>query len=223
MTRRLWWRVEEIGPLAEHAAVTPRQRKTRQQYRAAWLDVPALIWSRGRDGDGVLSLNAVHLDGRCTLLDLLRLARQHDVPWLGVNADRASKDSNERSLLSHSRMDLLPPDGSWVSATVTSGTVGGGYYSALVADAYTALLCRFLRDEVECMADHLHGLSIGDMPNEHPVLHPGASLVQWEEDTGEDSSRWIEEDQVPADVDDHYTIGAYQWRWTPATIIEAQP
>ncbi|MFV2019422.1 hypothetical protein [Micromonospora sp. LOL_023] len=109
MTRRLWWRVEEILPLAEHAAATPRQRKT--------------------------------------------------------------------------------------------------------------------RDEVERMADHLHGLSIGDMPGEHPVLRLGAGFVsvQWEADTGEDSSRWIEEDRVPADADDHYAVGAYQWRWTPATMVEEQP
>lgn len=271
MTRRLWWRVEEILPLAEHAAATPRQRKTRQQYRAGWPDVPALIWSRKpdgdwlasngvpiwydvdgtayrvraetwtytatgatgnphpNDGDGFLPLHAEHLDGRRTLLDLLRFARQHNVPWLGVNADRTSEDSNDRYLLSHSREDILPPDASWVPATVTSDTVGGDHYTALVADGYSAvdggLLCRFPRDEVERMADHLHGLSVGDMPGEHPVLRLGAGFVsvQWEADTGEDSSRWIEEDRVPADADDHYAIGAYQWRWTPATMVEEQP
>ncbi|MFI6163073.1 hypothetical protein ACIA59_24365 [Micromonospora haikouensis] len=43
-----------------------------------------------------------------------------------------------------------------------------------------------------------------------------------QEDTGEDSTRWIEEDRVPADADDHYAIGAYQWRWTPAVNVVAQ-
>lgn len=269
MTHRLWWRVEEILPLAEHAAATPQQRKTRQQERAGWRDVPALIWSRepdgdwltsngvpiwygvggteyrvraetwphtatgatgnprpNDDGDGFLPLHAVHLDGRRALLDLLRFAREHEVPWLGVNADRNSETGKDRYLLSLGREDVLPPDASWVTATVTSDTVGGGYYSALVADGYTALdggpLCRFPHDEVGRMAGHLNDLSIGDGPSEHPILFlaHGFVIVYREEDTGEDSRRWIEEDRVPADADDHYAIGAYQWRWTRATTVK---
>ncbi|WP_406106292.1 hypothetical protein [Micromonospora globbae] len=271
MTRRLWWRVEEILPLAEHAAATPQHRKTRQQIGAGWQDVPALIWSRDTggdwlssngipawydvdgaehrvraetwthtatgapgnpgptdDGDGFLPLCAVHLDGRRDLLDLLRFARDHEVRWLGVNPDRTSDDRNDRYVLSPSRGDVLPPHAIWVPATVTSDTVGGGYYRALVADGHTALggglLCRFPRDEVYRMADHLHALSIGDMPGEHPVLLVARDYVsvRWEQDTGEDSSRWIEEDRVPADADDHYAIGAHQWHWTNAVTSEDQ-
>lgn len=180
------------------------------------------------DGDGFLPLCAVHLDGRRDLLDLLRFARDHEVRWLGVNPDRTSDDRNDRYVLSPSRGDVLPPHAIWVPATVTSDTVGGGYYRALVADGHTALggglLCRFPRDEVYRMADHLHALSIGDMPGEHPVLLVARDYVsvRWEQDTGEDSSRWIEEDRVPADADDHYAIGAHQWHWTNAVTSEDQ-
>ncbi|MEV5691986.1 hypothetical protein [Micromonospora globbae] len=257
--------MEDVLPLAEHAAATPRHRKTRQQIRAGWPDAPALIWSRDTggdwlssngmpcwcdadgaehrtrsetwthtatgvtgnpgstdDGDGFLPLRAEHLDGRRDLLDLLRFARDRQLRWLGVNPNRASDDSNDRYVLSHSRGDILPPHAIWVPATVTSDTVGGGHYRALVADGHTTLdgglLCRFPRDEVERMADHLDALSLGDMPAEHPVLRVVGDYVsvRWEEDTGEDSSRWIEEDRVPADADDHFAIGAYQWQWAAA-------
>ncbi|MFY1673966.1 hypothetical protein ACN27G_29105 [Plantactinospora sp. WMMB334] len=272
MTHRLWWRVEEILPLAEHAAGMPRQRKTRQQDDARWPDVPALVWSRDAagdwlssngvpiwydrdgteyrvraetwthtatgatgnprpndDGDGFLPLHAVHLDGRRHLLDLLRFARDNEVPWLGVHPDRASNEDNTRYVISQSRGDVLPADATWVPATVTCDTVGGGYYSALVADGYTALdgglLCRFPRAEAERMAGHLHELSIEDIPAELPVpsvLGPYVVVLR-QEDTGEDSTRWIEEDRIPVDADDHFAIGAYQWRWTPAPLLEGQP
>src|SRR5688500_13193802 len=58
MTRRLWWRVDQILPLAEHAAATIEHHRTRQQYGAGLPDQAALIWSHDTDGDW-LSSNGV--------------------------------------------------------------------------------------------------------------------------------------------------------------------
>ncbi|MEU8332175.1 hypothetical protein AB0J14_35200 [Micromonospora arborensis] len=177
---------------------------------------------RPHEGDGFMPLHTTHFDGRRTLLDLLRFARQHDVPWLGVNADRTSELHNDRYVLSRSRHDHLPPDASWTLATVTCATVGGGTYWALVADGYTTLsggpLCRFPQYEVERMARDLRKLATGDVPGQHPVLQLAFCQVsvQWEDDLGEGSS-WIEQDLCRIDADDHYAIGAYQWHWTNAT------
>lgn len=264
MTRRLWWRTDKILPLAEHAAATPHHHQTRQQNRAGWPAVPALIWSHdadgdwlssngdptwysadgteyrvraetwthtatgttgnphpGDDGDGFLPLRLQHSDGRRTLLELLRFARAHGLQWFGVNPVRTSQEGTDRYVISHSRGDVLPANALWVPALVTCHNAGGGYYRALVADGYTALrgglLCRFPRHEVERMSRHLHSLSIGDMPGEHPVLHTARDFVsvQYEETASDEGSLWIEDDRVPADADDHYAIGAYRWKWSP--------
>ncbi|MEV0003484.1 hypothetical protein AB0H28_14515 [Micromonospora sp. NPDC050980] len=177
---------------------------------------------RPYQGDGLMSLHATHLDGRRTLLDLLRFARQHDVPWLGVNADRTSELHNDRYLLSRSRHGHLPRGASWTPVTVTCATVGGGTYRALVADGYTTSsggpLCRFPRHEVERMAHDLHELATGDVPGQHPVLRLAFRQVsvQWEDHTDE-GSRWLEQDLCRIDADGHYAIGAYQWPWVNAT------
>ncbi|NED50987.1 hypothetical protein G3I24_08710 [Micromonospora aurantiaca] len=58
MSGRLWFRVDDVLPLAEHAASTGAHRRTRQQYRASVPDQAALIWSHDIDGDW-LSSNGV--------------------------------------------------------------------------------------------------------------------------------------------------------------------
>jgi hypothetical protein len=58
MSGRLWFRVDEVLPLAEHAAATRAYLRTRQQYRAGVPDQAALIWSHDADGDW-LSSNGV--------------------------------------------------------------------------------------------------------------------------------------------------------------------
>ncbi|GAB3147151.1 hypothetical protein GCM10027290_29980 [Micromonospora sonneratiae] len=272
MTRRLWWRVEEILPLAEHAAATPQHRKTRQQYRAGWPDVPALIWSREPDGawlssngvpiwydrdgtehraraetwthtatgatgnptpsdgeHGFLPLRATYLDGHRTLLDLLRFARDHTVHWFGLCPDPASDETNDHYLLSVSRGDVIAPMSTWKTANVTSETVGGGTYRAMVANGHTTLdggvLCRFPRGAVRRMADNLKRLQAGDMPGEHPMLRfdDDVVVVEWEQDRR--AGTWIirEMDRVSPDANGCYAIGAYQWRWTNATLAEEQP
>ncbi|MBQ1052726.1 hypothetical protein KBX50_30260 [Micromonospora sp. C51] len=60
MTRRLWWRVDQILPLAEHAATTIAHHRTRQQYAAGMPDQAALIWSHDADGDWLTSNGLPH-------------------------------------------------------------------------------------------------------------------------------------------------------------------
>ncbi|MEV8504515.1 hypothetical protein AB0368_06740 [Actinoplanes sp. NPDC051475] len=42
---RLWWRLEDVLPLAEHAMVCPTQARTGVRQRAHALEAPALTWS----------------------------------------------------------------------------------------------------------------------------------------------------------------------------------
>ncbi|MFG2064046.1 hypothetical protein ACGFIK_21800 [Micromonospora sp. NPDC048871] len=55
MSHRLWFRVDDVLPLAEHAAATAAHSTTRQQYRAGLPDQAALIWYRDADGDWLTS------------------------------------------------------------------------------------------------------------------------------------------------------------------------
>ncbi|MGI5213328.1 hypothetical protein [Plantactinospora sp. CA-290183] len=56
MTRRLWWRVTDVLPLAEHAVATRRHRTYDLQRNVDWWgDAPALIWVSRPDGDLLFS------------------------------------------------------------------------------------------------------------------------------------------------------------------------
>jgi len=261
MTHRLWWRVTDILPLAEHAAATGRHIQTGTPRHAGWTDCPALIWTSDPDGDwlcsngipvwysadgalhriraetwshpatgttgnpaqadeldGVLPLLAEHLDGRRTLLDLLRFARQQQVHWLGLHHDPASDETNTRYQISLTRGDVAPPDATWTRTRVTSPTVGGGSYQALVADGYTAsggVLPRFPRDAVQRMAEDLYHLNRGDILGEYPQVRLAGNLaiIERELDADQYRVRVVEEDRVHADADDCYAIGTHQWNW----------
>ncbi|MBQ1050832.1 hypothetical protein KBX50_20455 [Micromonospora sp. C51] len=266
MSHRLWFRIDDVLPLAEHAAATRAHRPTRQQYRAGLPEQAALIWSHDTDGDwlssngvphwydadgahhrahaetwthtatgatgnpvpaddghGFLPLRTGHRDGRRDLLDLLRYARQQELPWLGLHPDPARDDTNDRYRISRSRGDITPPLATWTPATVTCDVVGGGTFRAMVATGYTTLsrtgvLCRFPRYAVRRMAAHLDALHPGDMPGEHPRLRFDGDevTVEWEHDHGL-GSRWIEHDRVAPDANGCYAVGAYQWPWTLTT------
>ncbi|MDG4795044.1 DUF4406 domain-containing protein [Micromonospora sp. WMMD1082] len=261
MTRRLWWWVADIHPLAEHAAAAPQNfTPGLTDHNGRW-DLPALVWSRDRDGDWlssnglptwyhadgavhraraagwihtatgatgnpppphdgdhILPLHTVHPDGRRGLLDLLRFAREHKVPWLGVHPD-AARDDPHRYVLSPTQGDVLPPDATWVPVTVTCGTVGGGSYPALAAHGYTTRdgtpLCRFPREAVTRMARDLEALRYDYPPGEHPLLGvlDDCVIVYREQEDDDENRRWVEEDRVPVDADGHFPVGAHQWRW----------
>jgi hypothetical protein len=263
MSHRLWFRIDDILPLAEHAAATIAHRKTRQQYQAGLPDQAALIWSQDTDGDwlssngvprwcdadgadhrvlaetwahtatgatgnpvpaddghGFLPLHTAHLDGRRSLLDLLRFACQQGMHWFGLHPDLASDDTNDRYRISRSRGDITPPLSTWTPTTVTCDIAGGGAYRAMAATGYTTcdgtgVLCRFPLFAVQRMAAHLDGLYPGDMPGEHPRLRFDSNevVIEWETDNGLDS-RWIEHDRIMPDANRCYAIGAYQWPWT---------
>jgi hypothetical protein len=58
MTTRLWFRLDEVLPLATHATACPSQRITATQVRAGARLRPALIWTT-TDNDDTLSSNGV--------------------------------------------------------------------------------------------------------------------------------------------------------------------
>jgi len=58
MSARVWFRTEEVLPLAEHAIACPSQRITTAQVRASFPLRPALIWTATADEDA-LSSNGV--------------------------------------------------------------------------------------------------------------------------------------------------------------------
>ena len=58
MSARVWFRTEEVLPLAEHAMACPSQRITTAQVRASFPLRPALIWTATADEDA-LSSNGV--------------------------------------------------------------------------------------------------------------------------------------------------------------------
>jgi hypothetical protein len=172
-------------------------------------------------GHGVLPLLAEHLDGRRTLLDLLRFADAHELNWLGVDPEPDSEQDYTRYLVRRRRGDLLPPHASWRPATVTSPTLAGGGYRALVADGYTArggLLARFPADQVAQMARELDQVHADDDHGEVPWVQPlGDTVLILSRATDADGQTcWLEQDLVHADSDDHYAIGMYQWTWLPA-------
>lgn len=262
MTHRLWWRVTDVLPLAEHAASTPEYQPPGPGRRGDLAQSTALHWTRDADrdwlsssgvptwyaadgtrhrvraetwtdtatgatgnpapndpADHVLPLQVEHLDGRRTLLDLLRFASTHDVHWLGVDPDRASDTGNTRYVIAQQRGDLLPPAAIWIPATVTSPDVGGGRYQALIADGYTALsgvLARFHRDDLRRLADDLYRLNEGDVTGDVPDLlcYDNSAIMQCRVQDDNDMVCRIEHDRVHADPTGYYAIGAYQWRWT---------
>jgi len=58
MSARVWFRTEDVLPLAEHAMACPSQRITTAQVRASFPQEPALIWTATADEDA-LSSNGV--------------------------------------------------------------------------------------------------------------------------------------------------------------------
>ncbi|GIM90125.1 hypothetical protein [Paractinoplanes toevensis] len=52
---RLWFHLDDVLPLAAHAASTPRQALTREQLTAHAPSLPALIWARTGDADTLAS------------------------------------------------------------------------------------------------------------------------------------------------------------------------
>jgi hypothetical protein len=264
MTHRLWWRVDEVLPLAEHAAATPRHITTPQQTHARFSETAALIWTRDTDGDwlssngdpewydatgrthrvragtwihtatgstgnlaqkhdgqALLPVHLEHLSGLRTLVELLRFARANEVHWLGVDPEPGMDDVNGRYVISHTRSGLIPPDAVWIPATVTSAAVGGGAFSALVAEGYTSsvggVVARFSHDEMWQIARHLIDVHDDLDVSRFPKLRSAGDFVlvereRWNEG-GVPITR-VEEDRVRRDPDGYYALGAHQWKWS---------
>jgi hypothetical protein len=142
------------------------------------------------------------------------------VNWFGLDPDRATDATNTRYLITDRRGDLLPPDVTWVAATVTCTAVDGRAYPAQIADGYTALdgvLARFPDDgALQALIDDQHEAALDDDTGDVADLRRnGHALMvgrqEYDDDTG---SRWIENDLCYPDADGCYLVGAYQWRWT---------
>lgn len=171
--------------------------------------------------DGFLPLLTEHPDGRRTLLDLLHFARRTEATWFGLDPDPAAHDTNTRYLLADHRSDVLPPDATWLPATVTCAAVDGRCYPALIADGYTArdrgVLARFPSDALPPLIEQQHDAFLAD--DTGTVAHlrriGNVLIVERQVHDGTDL-RWIEDDRCYADADGCFLIGGYQWRWVRA-------
>lgn len=256
-TPRLWWRVADVLPIAEHAASV-------SGYRSGSPHQPTLLWisdvcgddlesngtpvwydgegqvhharaetwmhdatgttgnpAQANEPDGYLPLLAKHRDGRRSLLDLLRFARSHEVNWLAVHPDPVTDDTNTRYQICASRRDTAPPAARWKRGNVTSRTIGGGSYPALIASGYTVLrgvIARFPYEAVQQMANDLAYLNMGEPSGAFPQIQltGGKAIVRTRHPGDDESVQLREQDQVVPDADGHYAVGAYQWTWTPA-------
>lgn len=190
--------------------------------------------AQANPADGFLPLLDEHDDGRRPLLDLLRFARRTEANWFGLDPDPAAHDANTRYLLADRRGDLLPPEVTWVPATVTSTTVDGRAYQAQIADGYTALdggvLVRFPPDALQALIDDQHEAFLDDdtctvahlrrdvdlLVIEHLVHDDSDTRLRWVDRCPDHDTelRWVEDDRCYPDADGCYLVGAYQWRWT---------
>jgi hypothetical protein len=141
------------------------------------------------------------------------------VNWLAVHPDPATNEDNTRFQIHATRGEAAPPEATWKRAMVTSPTIGGGTYPALIADGYTALngvVARFTREAVQQMGSDLAYLNLGDPIGEYPQIDLFTNaIIHMEAFDHDDTILRREHDQVKPDADGYYAIGAYQWSWSP--------
>lgn len=169
------------------------------------------------DGDRYLPLLEPPPAGGRELFGLLRHGVRAGCHWLLLDLDPAG----ERLQVLDHRGDIAPADAGWVTAAVSSPSIGPGVYPAVIADGYTdrrgGVLARFDRATVEQLsADLSEGSPIhqASMPGEHPVLrlNGDVAVVGWEQDINA-QTRLIEVDRTYPDASGRYAVGAYQWAW----------
>lgn len=173
-------------------------------------------------GHTELPLLADYVDGRRTLPDLLRFADAHEVNWLAMHPDPAADATSPgRCRIHRSRGDLYPPHASWLPATVTSPTVVGHRYQALVADGYTTrggVLARFPAHEAARIAADLGRPDPTDDDGPWVQLFRDTLLILSGATDAHGDPCWIEQDQVAIDADGCYPLGAHHWQWTLAPV-----
>lgn len=277
MSTRLWFRLDDVLPLAEHAIACPTHRITGAHARADTTLGPALIWT-GTAVLDVLTSNGVSLwygergtthaaaahtwrhlatgrygtaysegydtaylplhagTGHRPLISMLRGARHSGRHWitLDIHPGDAHLITPGRVRVVEHRDQLIPTGADWAPATVTSSTVAGAGYPAVVADGYTSdagwELPRFDRAAVEQMAAGLDAVHANPdrrsdpIPGEYPHLrlHDDVLTVTEEHDTGA-SSTYREVDRIPPDPDGRYPVGAYLWDWHLADPHDTRP
>ncbi|QGN49786.1 hypothetical protein GKC29_25140 [Micromonospora sp. WMMC415] len=267
MSYRLWFRLDDVLPLAEHAMACPAHRITGAQARGLAPLAPGLIWT-GTSRRDVLVSNGlpgwysksgdVHAAEAGTwrhittdrhgvagrpdyfqaflplragqalgpVISMLRGARHTGRHWVTVDIDPADGHliGPDRVRVVQHRDQLIPPDGGWALAMVTSRAVAGRVYPALVADGYTSdagyQLPRFDRATVEQMIADLDAVhanpdrSTDPMPGEYPHLRlTGDVLVVFDEHDDGEHVTYRETDRVHPDPEGRYPLGAYTWPW----------
>jgi hypothetical protein len=276
MSHRLWFRLHDVLPLAEHAMACPAHRITGAQALTGAALRPALVWT-GTPVLDVLVSNGVpvwygersvhhaaeahtwrHINtGRYgtaqrpgydtaylpldtndlpLVIDALRDARHTGRHWVTVDIDPADGHliRPDRVRVVEHRNELIPADGEWAPATVTSTTVAGAAYPALIADGYTSdaghELPRFDRATIEQMIadlDAVHAsLDAGSdpMPGEYPHLRlTGDILVVLEEHDDGEHVTYLEADRIPPDAEGRYALGAYTWPWQLTATHDDRP
>ncbi|MGC9668473.1 hypothetical protein ACNTMW_18195 [Planosporangium sp. 12N6] len=273
MSHRLWFRLDDVLPLAEHAMACPTHRITGAQALGLAPLRPGLIWT-GTSRRDVLVSNGVpgwysesgdvHTADACTwrqvaterygiagrpdyfqaflplqagshlgpVISMLRDARHTGRHWVTVDIDPGDGHliRPDRVRVVEHRAELIPADGQWVPATVTSTVVAGAVYPALVADGYTSdaghALPRFDRATLEQMIADLDAVHANPdmrsdaMPGEYPHLRlAGDILVVLEEHDDGERSTYAEADRVHPDAEGRYALGAYTWPWRLAGAV----
>jgi hypothetical protein len=274
VAHRLWLRLDDIVPLAEHAVACPDHSLTRAQTLAHAPLGPALIWTGNAECDRLVSngvpawhdpdgslhgayartwrhiatdrYGTANIDGYHTaylplfgdgdqpdLIDAIRAARTDERHWRRVDIDPADahRITAHRVGFDEHRGDLVPADTRWVPADVTSDTVAGATYPALIPDGYESdsgyLLPRFDRPTVEHLVADLDTIhhntdrTSDPMPGEYPWLRLNERYghvlsVQEEIDNGV-TSTWRRVDLVHPDAEGRYSIGAFGWPWRLAS------
>ncbi len=266
MNTRVWWRLEDAVPLAEHTMSLPQHGLSTAQVRAGAANQPALIWTAEPDRDA-LSSNGIpgwfdeqgqpheayadhwthtatgmtsrprHSDpahgflpltgggGASDLIGLLRRGARHGAHWFVLDAS----PTKVRYQVPDHRDDVVPPDVTWVPATVTTDLGALGGYPAQIADGYTALggvIARFSREVVAQMRSDLAVLALDAMPGQYPriQMHGDVAVVYRDRDVGVREHR-VEVDRVYPDRDGYLTVGAYLWAWhaSPAPVDDPDP
>ncbi|MGK5741499.1 hypothetical protein [Micromonospora sp. URMC 103] len=267
MSHRLWFRLDDVLPLAEHALACPVHRITGAQARGLTPLGAGLIWTGTSTGD-VLVSNGLHgwysefgdvhtadartwrhlsadrhgvagrsdyfqgflpLQAGCALgpvIGMLRDARHSGRHWVTVDIDPADGHliGSDRVRVVEHRDQLIPADGRWIPATVTSTAVAGAAYPALVADGYISdsghELPRFDRATVEQMIADLDTVHANPnrrsdpMPGEYPHLRlTGDVLVVFDEHDDGEHVTYRESDRFYPDAGGRYALGAYTWPW----------
>jgi hypothetical protein len=162
--------------------------------------------------------------GASDLIGLLRDGARHGGHWFVLDTNPTTA---RYQVLDH-REDVVPPQATWVPATVAADRGSLGDYPAQVADGYTALggvIARFTREVVAQIESDLAVLALRAMPGEYPriQMHGDVAVVYCDQDDGGIREHRVEVDRVYPDRDGYLTVGAYRWAWHLASADGLSP